>query len=76
MLRPFYFDATGRTEYERHRHPLAGFPGFEFPKEPYINFGEENTIAVRVTSTGSPAGIYKPIHLIATDHDTPPLRPD
>ncbi|MGB9619056.1 MAG: DUF4838 domain-containing protein, partial [Armatimonadota bacterium] len=65
-MRPFYFDATGRTTYENNRHPLLGTQGFEFPEAPYINYGCANTISVRVTSTGDPSGIHEPVCLVAT----------
>ena len=74
--RPFYFDATGRTKYENNRHPLLGTEGFEFPTEPYINYGGRNTIAVRVTSTGTPSGIHRPVYLVAADWDALMVRPD
>ncbi|MDH7601555.1 MAG: DUF4838 domain-containing protein [Armatimonadota bacterium] len=74
--RPFYFDATGRMKYENNRHPLLGFPGFELPTEPWVKYGEENTIAVRVNSTLGPGGICGPVYLIATDEDWLPVRPD
>ncbi len=74
--RPFYFDATGRTRYENNRHPLLGFPGFESPGEPWIKYGEENTIAVRANSTLGPGGIHGPVYLIATGEDWLPIRPD
>jgi hypothetical protein len=74
--RPFYFDATGRTTYERNRHPLLGFPGFEFPKEPWIQYDTENTIAVRVNTSLGSGGISGPVYLVATDEDWLPVKPD
>lgn len=74
--RPFYFDATGRMKYERNRHPLLGHPEFAIPEEPWVRYGESNSITVRVNSTLGPGGITGPVYLIATDEDWLPVRPD
>jgi len=52
---------------------------FFFDAKPFLpeSFrGGENTIAVRVTNTGAPAGIWKPVRLVATDYESLPERPD
>jgi len=53
-----------------------GTEGFEFPTEPYINYGGRNTVAVRVTSTGPPSGIHRPVYLVAANWDALMVRPE
>lgn len=51
-----------------------GYISFEHDLTPYVKFGEENVIAVRVSNTDQPncrwytgSGIYRPVRLIVTD---------
>jgi len=62
-------DTTAMPVMDIERRP------FFFDARPFLRPGEENLIAVRVRNQKSPGGIWKPVWLIGTDHETLPERP-
>ncbi len=71
---------NGKQAFEHTYHSTA-MPRLDLRVRPFFFDAKEhlrsgiNTLAVRVSSSGSPAGIHKPAYLILTDYDDLPRRP-
>lgn len=71
---------NGKQVFEHTYHSTA-MPLQDLRRRPFFFDAKEsvtpgsNSIAVKVKSGGSPAGVYCPVYLILTDHDDLPRRP-
>lgn len=53
--------STDRTPLDLWDKPFA------FDAKPFLKFGQENTLAVRVNNVGAMGGVWRPVHLVASD---------
>lgn len=71
---------NGKQVFEHTYHSTA-MPLLDLRQRPFFFDAKEslvsgsNLLTVRVKSTGSPAGVYKPVYLILTDYDDLPRMP-
>ncbi|MCP4641771.1 MAG: hypothetical protein GY851_15115, partial [bacterium] len=59
-------ESTGLTPDQIWKRPFA------FDPTPFLNFGGENVLAVRVYNRGGMGGVYKPVSLVSTDEEIDP----